>query len=126
MRRGHSDARLVILVDLTYKRGGLHVDGEDRVNFFEKCDEWDHIAKSLREGNVLGFSSTKCNLSLQPTDPKNRAVCVHDDIAGTREYILSIRSIGLNPSPSKIRIDITFETFRMIRLVNDAPFSRIK
>jgi len=81
--------------------------------------------KSLREGDVLG-SSTKCNLSLQPTDPKNRAVCVYDGIASTREYILSIRSIGLNPSPSKVCMDITFEAFQTIRLVSDAAFSHIE
>ena len=70
LRRGHSDARLVILVDLTYKRGGLHVDGEDPLT-------------SLR-------SVIKGITFLQPTDPKNREVCIHDDIAGMREYILSI------------------------------------
>ena len=83
LRRGHSYARLIILVHFAYKREDLHVNGEDRVNFFEERDQRDHVSKSLQEDNVLSFSSAECNLGLQLTDPKNRAACVHDDVAGT-------------------------------------------
>jgi hypothetical protein len=58
------------------------MDREDHVSFFQKGDQRYHIAKGLQKGNVLGFGSAESNLSLKLTNPMNRAVCMHDDIAG--------------------------------------------
>ncbi len=73
---------MVIVLLLMYKGWGLHMSREDHVNFSQKGDQRYYIAKGLQEGNVLGFGRAKSNLSLKSTNPMNRAVCIHDDIAG--------------------------------------------
>ena len=62
--RCHRDARLIILMHFACKRWRLHVNRKDCVNLLEERDQRNHVTKSLREGNVLSFSSAEGNFGL--------------------------------------------------------------
>jgi hypothetical protein len=56
----------------------------------------------------------------------NRTAGIGNDITRTREDIFGIVRVGLTPSTSKVSVNIALESFRCVRLVDNAMRTGVK